>query len=180
MSDSGRRTIKVNRAPVLTLWAAVVAERLGFDRGEALTLGRAVAGMSAAMKGKALGIFEPGDPREVEAERRRAAPDGELLHVRLLGRPVPALRTPDGIRAIDKDRPANPRQVERYLRAKFGDGYDAARAAMESLAASREPRDLAAHGFKLYEAFRPEVPVGVSASARASSSAAMASSTACA
>jgi hypothetical protein len=25
-------TIRVNRAPVLTLWAAVVAERLGFDR----------------------------------------------------------------------------------------------------------------------------------------------------
>jgi len=25
-------TIRINRAPVLTLWAAVVAERLGFDR----------------------------------------------------------------------------------------------------------------------------------------------------
>jgi hypothetical protein len=24
-------TIKINRAPVLTLWAAVVAKRLGFD-----------------------------------------------------------------------------------------------------------------------------------------------------
>ena len=36
-------TIKVNRAPVLTLWAAVVAERLGFDRPTALTLGQAVA-----------------------------------------------------------------------------------------------------------------------------------------
>src|ERR1700704_5126019 len=33
-------SIKVNRAPVLTLWGAVVAERLGFDRDEALTLGR--------------------------------------------------------------------------------------------------------------------------------------------
>ncbi len=49
------RTIKVNRAPVLTLWAAVVAERLGFDREAALTLGRAVAGTSAQMKGRALG-----------------------------------------------------------------------------------------------------------------------------
>ena len=26
-------TIRINRAPVLTLWAAVLAERLGFDRG---------------------------------------------------------------------------------------------------------------------------------------------------
>ena len=35
--------IKINRAPVLTLWAAVVAERLGFDHEVALTLGKAVA-----------------------------------------------------------------------------------------------------------------------------------------
>ena len=39
--------IEINRAPVLTLWAAVVAERLGFDWQEALTLGRAVAGLNA-------------------------------------------------------------------------------------------------------------------------------------
>ena len=35
---SGNRTIYINSAPVLTLWAAVVAERLGFRRDEALTL----------------------------------------------------------------------------------------------------------------------------------------------
>ena len=35
------RTLSINRAPVLTLWAAVVAERLGFEREEALTLGKA-------------------------------------------------------------------------------------------------------------------------------------------
>ncbi len=29
------RTIAINRAPVLTCWAAVVAERLGFDWEEA-------------------------------------------------------------------------------------------------------------------------------------------------
>src|SRR4051794_16100855 len=40
-------TIKINRAPALTLWAAVVAKRLGFDRDMARTLGQAVAGSSA-------------------------------------------------------------------------------------------------------------------------------------
>ena len=30
------RTISINRAPVMTLWAAVVAQRLGFDEDEAL------------------------------------------------------------------------------------------------------------------------------------------------
>lgn len=27
-----KNVVQVNRAPVMTLWAAVVAERLGFDR----------------------------------------------------------------------------------------------------------------------------------------------------
>jgi hypothetical protein len=35
--------ILINRAPVLTLWATIVAERLGFDQKEALSLGKAVA-----------------------------------------------------------------------------------------------------------------------------------------
>jgi hypothetical protein len=39
--------VTINRAPVLTLWAAVVAERLGFERDEALTMGRVVAGLNA-------------------------------------------------------------------------------------------------------------------------------------
>src|SRR5271166_689109 len=42
-NDRMHNRIEINRAPVLTLWAAVVAERLGFDWQEALTLGRAVA-----------------------------------------------------------------------------------------------------------------------------------------
>jgi hypothetical protein len=55
----------VNRAPVLTLWAAVVAEILGFEHDEALTLGRAVAGLNAYSKGVSLGLFQP-TPREVK------------------------------------------------------------------------------------------------------------------
>ena len=41
----------VNRAPVLTLWAAVVTEVLGFGHDEALSLGRALAGLNASSKG---------------------------------------------------------------------------------------------------------------------------------
>lgn len=161
MADDSPRTIKINRAPVLTLWAAVVAERLGFDRQEALTFGRAVASSSAAMKGKALGIFEPADPRQIEEERRKAVPADEVLHVRMLGRAVPAVRTEDGIRAIDKGKPGDPVSVERYLRGKFGAAYEIARTAMERLAASKEPRELALHGLRMYECFRPEVPEGI-------------------
>ena len=63
--------IRINRAPVLTLWAAVVAERLGFDRETALTLGQAVAGLSAYAKGVSLGIIEP-RPELVREQRRPA------------------------------------------------------------------------------------------------------------
>jgi hypothetical protein len=34
-----KRILSINRSPVLTLWAAVVAQRLGFDEDESLTLG---------------------------------------------------------------------------------------------------------------------------------------------
>jgi hypothetical protein len=78
------KSIKVNRAPVLTLWGAVVAERLGFDRDEALTLGRVVAGLDAYSKGKALGLFSP-RPKQVRQLRKRLE-QGANLRVELLGR----------------------------------------------------------------------------------------------
>ena len=48
--------IRVNRAPVLILWATVVAERLGYPAETALTLGRFVAGSSARAQARRLGI----------------------------------------------------------------------------------------------------------------------------
>src|SRR5215218_3931984 len=81
-SEHSRR-IHVNRASVLTLWATVVTERLGFDRDAALTLGRAVAGTSAQMKGRALGIYEPSEepPSKVAEERREHLKPDETLGV---------------------------------------------------------------------------------------------------
>jgi hypothetical protein len=84
-------TLRINRAPVLTLWAAIVAERLGFDYAEALTLGRAVAGLNAHSKGVSLGLFTP-SPAEVRAKRRKLRPK-ETITVDLLQRAVPAVLT---------------------------------------------------------------------------------------
>ena len=69
-------TITINRAPVLTLWASIVAERLGHSRPEALTLGKAVAGLNAQSKGKRLGIYEEKKegPKEKETREDKAAP----------------------------------------------------------------------------------------------------------
>jgi hypothetical protein len=152
--------IRINRAPVLTLWTAVVAERLGFDRDTALTLGQAVAGLSAYAKGVSLGIIEP-RPELVREQGDRLA-EGERLHVDLLGRAVPVVRTPDGLRAVNKGKPGNPAQIEKYLAGKFGEQLADARAAMAELAAACEPADLYRRGLRLYEQFRPSVPAGES------------------
>src|SRR5580704_13745243 len=91
------KTISINRAPVLTLWAAVVAQRLGFDEDEALTLGKAVAGLNAQAKGRRLGIFKP---HEEKAKKAREKERGEQFLIEVCGRPVPATNTDDGIRAV--------------------------------------------------------------------------------
>ena len=155
-------TVNINRAPVLTLWAAVVAERLGFDREEALTLGKSVAGLTAQSKGQRLGIFTP-SPEAVRRQRAEKARAAGVFHVALLGRAVPVLHTDEGLRATGKDqKPVVPASVQRYLASKFGDALPAVRNAMEALAKSREPEALAEEGFRLYEAFRPGVPAGES------------------
>jgi hypothetical protein len=132
--------IRINRAPVLTLWAAVVAERLGFDWDEALTLGRAVAGLNAYSKGVRLGIYEP--TPEPERERREKARKGETVQVDLLHRAVPAVQTPEGLRGLSDDRPISPASVQRYLERKYGDRLLDARAAMARLARSMPPKEL--------------------------------------
>jgi hypothetical protein len=151
--------VSVNRAPVLTLWAAVVAEQLGFDHDEALTLGRSVAGLNAYSKGKALGLFKPA-PEDVRRERERLA-HGTMLHVSLLHRAVPVVRTPEGLRALAKDKPVQPAGVQRYLAGKFGDALAAVEDAMRALARSLPADELEHRAYALYEHFRPAVPEGV-------------------
>ena len=151
-------TITINRAPVLTLWAAVVAERLGFDRATSLTLGQAVAAKSAYAKGVSLGIIEP--KPELVREGAEHLGEGQQLFVGLLGKPVPVVQTSDGVRAVAKGRPGNPAQIEKYFAGKFGDRLDEAWRAMAELAAVHERVDLMRRGFRLYEAFRPGVPAG--------------------
>jgi len=152
------RTILVNRAPVLTLWAAVVAERLGHDHAAALTLGKAVAGLNAQSKGRRLGLFEAPEPG---ARPKKAKPRKAPELVPLLGRAVPVTHTPKGVRAVVKDRPEDPASVERYLEQKFGDALPEVTAAMKALAKSMPPRRLAEEAFPLYEKFRPKIPEGV-------------------
>jgi hypothetical protein len=149
----------INRAPVLTLWGAVVSEALGYEWETALTLGKGVAGLNAQSKGRMLGIFGPpkgpergGPPKKVGL--------GEDFWVEVCGRGVPVKNMEDGIRAVIKDKPIDPKKVEKYLSSKFGDDLDRARKAMEALAKSFKSGKLAEVAYSLYEQFRPDIPAG--------------------
>ena len=154
------KKIKINRAPVLTLWAAVVAKRLGYDEETALTLGKAVAGLNAQSKGKKLGIYEEkseDEKKEDKKKERAAKPD----FIELLGRGIPAVKTPKGLRAAIKGEPIHAESVQTYLEQKFKDDLDDTRKAMKKLAKAYTPKQLESKAYALYEKFRPEIPEGV-------------------
>ena len=147
--------IRINRAPVLTLWAAVVAERLGHPPATALSLASAVAGTAARAKARRLGIAEDGDG----AKDKRAMPGDRVL---LLGRQIPLTQDADGVVLADAGgKPAPAAPVAAYVARAFGPRLAEARAAMEALAQSVAPEELNRIGFRLYEQFRPEVPADV-------------------
>jgi hypothetical protein len=152
------KTISINRAPVLALWAAVVAERLGFNEDEALSLGKALAGLTAQSKGRRLGIYKP---HEAGAEQAREKEHGQEFWIELCGRPIPARNTEAGIRAVKGTQVIEPEGAQRYLESKFGDDLGQVRVAMQGLARSYPPKELAQAAFHLYERFRPRIPEGV-------------------
>lgn len=156
-----KKRIKINRAPVLTLWAAVVAERLGYGKETALTLGKAVAGLNAQSKGRKLGIYEEKSEEEKAKEKGKKKEEAvELQFVEILGRGVPAIKTPNGLRAAIDGKPIYAESVETYLKQKFGDDFDEARAALEKLAKAYTPKQLESKAYGLYEKFRPKIPEG--------------------
>ena len=149
--------IRVNRAPVLTLWAAVVAERLGHPPDTALSLASAVAGTAARAKARRLGIVEPRD------HAKDAAPRKPQDTARLLGKDVKLAHDADGVVLADAGdgKPAPAAPVAAYIAKAFGGRLEEVRAAMVALAARIEPQELNRIGFRLYEHFRPEVPQDV-------------------
>jgi hypothetical protein len=43
--------------------------------------------------------------------------------IEICGRPVPAIKPTDGVRAVIKNKSIEPKSVERYLESKFGDSF---------------------------------------------------------
>ena len=150
--------LEINRAPVLILWAAVVAEQLGHPADTALTLGRAVAGSAARVKARNIGREERKADRD--ADRPGPRSDHVTAPISLLGKTIRLLPTTDGeLRAADGEQPADPMAVQRYLAKAFGDHLDEARQAMDELASRYEPAELNRISFRLFEKFHPECAV---------------------
>ena len=149
--------LRVNRAPVLTLWAAVVAERLGHPPDTALSLASAVAGTAARAKARRLGISEERD------HAKDAAPATPVDTTRLLGKSVRLTHDADGVVLADAGggKPAPAAPVRACIAKAFGGHLAEVRRAMEALAGRLEPEELNRVGFRLYERFRPEVPADV-------------------
>lgn len=98
---------------MLTLWATVVAERLGHPPDLALTLGQAVCSTSARAKARRLGIEEE---RDREEEKRAHELRPAFKPVRLMGKDIRLAATEAGeLLAEDKGKPADPAAVRRYL-----------------------------------------------------------------
>ncbi|MGK7871517.1 hypothetical protein [Falsiroseomonas sp. E2-1-a20] len=148
--------VRVNRAPVLTLWAAVVAERQGHPPATALSLASAVAATAERAKAHRLGLAEERAPTGPSASSPRTT-------ARLLGREVRLTQDADGVVLADAGDagPAQAAPVAAYLTRSFGKRLGEVRAAMEDLAGRYTPDALNRNGFRLYEQFRPEVPPDV-------------------
>jgi len=151
--------ILINRAPVLTLWGAVVAERLGYDRALALTLGKAVAGKTAQGKGRMLGIYSAPSLQSGGASPPKSDL-GEDGWIDLCERAIPVVHTPEGLRACSKAQPIDPESVRKYLEKSFGPSLASVREAMEDLARQHQPEALREAALTLYETFRPRVARG--------------------
>lgn len=134
--------------PVLTLWAAVVAERLGHPPATALSLASVVAGTAARAKAQLLGIADNSD------RAKDKAPEAARDTVQLLGRKIPLTQDADGIVLADTGgKPALAAPVEAYIVRTFGKRLAEVRAVMEGLAQSTDPEELNRIDFRLYERF---------------------------
>ncbi|KAG1833346.1 hypothetical protein EV424DRAFT_1617649 [Suillus variegatus] len=142
----------VNRAPLMTAWATVVAERLGFEREEALSIASVYTEMNAISKGVSLGLFDKSREKEIEPIKDSTQP-----YVDLLGR-RPLYRTQNETwRALDNTSPALPSTAFSYISRAFRQTTPYVIGALRLLAESFPPPELNNKGFGLYAEFRPDV-----------------------
>ncbi|KAG2013578.1 hypothetical protein CC2G_010476 [Coprinopsis cinerea AmutBmut pab1-1] len=71
--------VVINRAPVMTAWAMVVAETMNFKREEALSIASVYTEMNAISRGVSIGLYKSGKDRGMEVSRSGSQPFVELM-----------------------------------------------------------------------------------------------------
>ena len=150
--DGTSTSVKINRAPVLTLWVTIVAEQEGFSRDEALTFGQWVSGTLARSKGRSLGIF-----KEEEADKASTKEKYVSEHVVAFGHmKIPIVMKKGKRLAVQGRKTMDPLYVQDYLERSFGEHLEEVQGAMKDLAHSLSPEELKKQCYHLYEEFRPD------------------------
>ncbi|KAF5390683.1 hypothetical protein D9757_002723 [Collybiopsis confluens] len=142
----------INRAPLMAAWATVVAERMGFQREEALSIASSYTEMNAISKGVSLGIYKNGEEEELEATKGGSQP-----YVELMGRrPLYKVQN-NRWRALHKGKPAEPNEAFSYIARSFRQTMPSVVGALRLLADSFTPQEINSKAWKLYLQFRPQV-----------------------
>ncbi|TFY56315.1 hypothetical protein EVJ58_g7720 [Rhodofomes roseus] len=167
-----KKSTAVNRAPIMMAWAFVVAERLGFQREEALSIASVYTEMNAITKGVSLGIFDKDKGKGVEAAQGGSQPYVDLMGRRVLRlvlllwcfkfltpiRRIPLYQTANGSwRALSSGTPVAPSSAFSYITRALRQTAPFVLGALRLLANSYAPAELTRTGFALYADFRPDV-----------------------
>ncbi|TFK75834.1 hypothetical protein BDN72DRAFT_831278 [Pluteus cervinus] len=143
----------VNRAPVMTAWCTVVAERMGFKREEALSIATVYTEMNAISKGISLGLVEDKKGKGLEASR-----EGTQPFIEIMGRRVPLFKSQDQQWcALSNGTPIDPTAAFSYITRSFRQTTPHVMGSLRLLADSFSPQELNKKGWGLYAEFRPIV-----------------------
>lgn len=143
----------VNRAPLMTAWATVVAERLGFRREEALSIASVYTEMNAVTKGVSLGIYQSGKERGMEA-----ITGGSQSYIEFMGRRIPLYQTQtQQWRALSNGSPVKPSTAFSYISRAFRQTTPYIVGALKLLADSFSAEEVNGLAWSLYAEFRPTV-----------------------
>jgi hypothetical protein len=145
-------SILINRSPVLTLWASIVAKKLySLPLEQALTFGSAYEGLTAKGKGTSLGIYQKTEEENNSHDRT----------FELMGQTIPArTATSEGRVALSSDgQEQDPHRTWKHLEKKFGSHLGFVLQEMER-AAENAGHSLSSTAYSYYMHIRPDIPHG--------------------
>lgn len=148
--------ILINRSPILTLWASVVAKKLYcLTLEEALTFGSAYAAECARAKGTSLGIYRD----KPKAESTGDLTKGNFESFALMNQTIQAIRAANGLRAIGNGTEQDPHSIWKSLTKKLGHDLSFVLKKMEE-AAELAGDNLEGSAYNYYMHVRPDIPQG--------------------